>query len=297
MTSVVAGPVGQDRDVRRAFGDRRGRPGRPAAIPDVIGIIPADHAGIALRGRLAGSRRRWGSRALGGGRRGWPIAGTIERRAVRQELGVVQHEGEGPRMGGGAFGGSVGEGPMHVGVLAQAEAQLLEVEDAAELAPLELAPIHGGDERQQAGEEDAGGHRDVGPAKGDDDRQVIRQGPATSATLGDETDGPPGQSGRRLDGIEAVVQQSFDRPAEPVDPLGQGGVLRDLSLGEFARRAVELAEDIIQHSLASSWHQPLPSRGATRAICCSLARAAWSRDLTVPTGIFKISAISRYFRS
>jgi len=47
MVLVVVGPVGQDWDERRTFGNHRRRSCLPAAIPDVIGIIPPDQADIA----------------------------------------------------------------------------------------------------------------------------------------------------------------------------------------------------------------------------------------------------------
>ena len=183
------------------------------------------------------------------------------------------------------------------GVVGQAGAELLEVEAAAGLAHL----VAGLDARRAASVSrpamkmpaaTATSAQRKGTRTGTKSR--IGRRPSVSATNGD---GPPGEAGGRLDSSSPSSSSRSSARPEPVDPVGQGGVVGELALGELERWAFELAEGVIEHVVGRSWDQPFPSRGTTFAICWSLARAACSRDLTVPTGIFRISAISRYFRS
>ena len=104
------------------------------------------------------------------------------------------------------------------------------------------------------------------------------------------------QPGRRFDRL-AVVEQQVDRPPEPLDSvsnvrLGLDGVL-DLLDDQY--RPTGPARN--RSTGRRSWRHSFPSRSADRAISWSLESAACNRDFTVPTGIFRISAISRYFKS
>src|SRR5581483_4652799 len=96
----------------------------------------------------------------------------------------------------------------------------------------------------------------------------------------------------------AVVEEEDQRQRQPGRPVGQRGVRGDLLLDLVAAGVVQLPELIVQQQVVGVHRNySLPSCLAARARSWSLVRAACRRDFTVPTGMSRISAISRYFRS
>src|SRR5438309_9134264 len=107
-------------------------------------------------------------------------------------------------------------------VLPEGAAELLEVVAAAGDVHPFARLLDGGQEREQAGEEDAGGDGDVRQAKRDGDRPEVedRSALALLAALGDVLHGAPRQAERRLVDL-AVVQEPVYRARQSLHRLGR----------------------------------------------------------------------------
>ena len=184
---------------------------------------------------------------------------------------------------------------MDRGVLGQAMAELLEVEHASGLVHPLSRSLDGRHQRQDAGDEDAGGHGEVGPSKRDPDGNIIQNRarsisrPATMAMVPRSQAGgvrqlSPSSSSRYTARLSTCTRAAASGSAWRAAPAALG---RGRPAGPEHNRS----------SGRRSWRHSFPSRLAVRAISWSLASAACKRDFTVPTGILRISAISRYFKS
>jgi hypothetical protein len=130
--------------------------------------------------------------------------------------------------------------------LAEAIAQLLEVEHAAGLIHPLARPLDGRQERQDAGEEDAGGHGEIGPTERDPHRHVIGDRPRSPPIARDEGHGALRQIGGVLEG-RPVIEQPVHRLPESLDPGRLLVIIAEGTLEPLALGAVHLAQDIIDH--------------------------------------------------
>ena len=238
--------IGQEGEPRR--GERDGDRAGLAAIvevADVIGVVAHDEPPIVRRVGLVdrGERLHVGE---GLGRPARAVGGTVERREVGEQARLVEHRRETTRVRGRAILVRVGIIMVLVGVLGHAEAELLEVEDAARLVHLLSGAVDGRHQREEPGDQDASGDGDVGPAKRDADRREVEQGPPRAAPLDDPGHRARRQAVGRLVRL-AVVEELVERPAQAGEPLGQGGIAGDLPVEALALRAVETSEGVVKH--------------------------------------------------
>ena len=155
---------------------------------------------------------------------------------------------------------------MQRSVLGQAVAQLLQVEHASGLIHAFTRAMDRGQERQGAGDEDAGGDGEVGPAKRQTGRHLFEQAHRAPAIRRDERERPPGQFRRMLE-FGSIVQKAMNGPPQTFKASRLLGIKRQSSARQARAPMPPLRTGRFRSSFRRSWRHSSPSRLLARAIC------------------------------
>ena len=265
-------------------------------VADVVSVIPAQHPLVGLRIGLSCLIDLLECRELFGDMGTPAVARAIQHREVIEHARVVQDHREHPRVRVRPVRRWIRQERMQRSILGQAVAQLLEVKHASGLVHALTRPLDRGQQRQRAGDEDAGGDGEVRPAKRQTRRDLFEQAHRPPAIRRDERERALRQVGRMFE-FRSIVHKPVNCPPQR---FKSSRLLRDQGMELACRAHARLHPPRtarFRSSLRRSWRHSSPSRLLARAICWSFSSAACKRDFTVPTGILRISAISRYFRS